>query len=51
MEIPRYGMMGIIIKQEDIIMNINIDKKAESYIKAKSNDLSIHLGIKRVGSG
>lgn len=32
-------------------MNINIDKKAESYIKAKSNDLSIHLGIKRVGSG
>lgn len=32
-------------------MNINIDKKAEAYIKDKSQEKAIQIGIKKVGSG
>lgn len=32
-------------------MNIKIDKEAEDYIKDKSRDEAIQVGIKKVGSG
>ena len=31
-------------------MNIKIDKEAEDYVKDKSRDKTIHIGIKKVGS-
>ena len=32
-------------------MNINLDKKAEDYIKDKSGNKTIQIGIKKVGGG
>lgn len=32
-------------------MDINIDKNAATYIKEKTSDKSVHLGIQRIGGG